>query len=105
MLKNKPLWLAVLSAAFLTCAATPGSTLSGAAGCWACVPEGMQVKSIAATTTRTGLKVRSALDTSVYPKGVAVPDAEMQTLYLKPEAFHGEWNYALLPRQRLPGTD
>jgi hypothetical protein len=56
------------------------------------------------TTTRTGLQVRSALDTNAYPKGLAVPDREMQTLYLKPEAFHGEWNYALLPRQRLPGT-
>jgi transposase len=59
---------------------------------------------IAATTTRTGLRVRSALDTRAYPKGLTVPDAEMETLYLRPEAFHGEWNYALLPRQRLPGT-
>jgi len=59
---------------------------------------------IAATTTRTGLKVRSTLDQNTYPKGVTVPDREMATLYLQPEAFHGEWNYALLPRQRLPGT-
>ncbi len=59
---------------------------------------------IAATTTRTGLKVRSALDQDAYPAGVTVPDREMETLYLRPEAFHGEWNYALLPRQRLPGT-
>jgi len=59
---------------------------------------------IAATTTRTGLKVRSALDRNAYPAGVTVPDREMETLYLRPEAFHGEWNYALLPRQRLLGT-
>jgi Rhodopirellula transposase DDE domain len=63
------------------------------------------VNLIAATTTGTGLKVRSALDTNAYPKGVTVRDAEMQTLYLRTDAFHGEWNYALLPRQRLPAID
>ena len=63
------------------------------------------VKLIAATTTRTGLKVRSALDQRPYPAGVAVPDAEMQTLYLQRESFHGEWNYSLLPRPRLLPPD
>jgi transposase len=62
------------------------------------------VKLIAATTTRTGLTVRSGLDTSDYPSGVAVSDAEMETLYLRTDPFHGEWNYSLLPRQRLPLT-
>ena len=60
---------------------------------------------IAATTTRTGLRVRSELDTGAYPKGVTVPDAEMKTLYLRPDAFHGEWNYSILPRERLPLTE
>ncbi len=60
---------------------------------------------IAATTTRTGLRVRSELDTNDYPTGVTVSDAEMETLYLRTDAFHGEWNYSLLPRQRLPLTD
>jgi hypothetical protein len=60
------------------------------------------VKLIAATTTRTGLRVRSGLDRNAYPKGVSVSDADMATLYLRPDAFHGEWNYSLLPRQRLP---
>jgi hypothetical protein len=60
------------------------------------------VKLIAATTTRTGLRVRSALDTGDYPSGVAVSDKEMETLYLRKDPFHGEWNYSLLPRQRLP---
>ena len=59
------------------------------------------VKLIAATTTKTGLKVRSGLDENAYPAGVSVSDADMQTLYLRPDAFHGEWNYSLLPRQRL----
>ena len=60
------------------------------------------VKLIAATTTRTGLRVRSGLDRNAYPKGVSVSDADMATLYLRPDAFHGEWNYTLLPRLMLP---
>ena len=60
------------------------------------------VKLIAATTTRTGLRVKSGLDTGEYPKGVKVGDAEMETLYLRRDAFHGDWNYTLLPRERLP---
>jgi hypothetical protein len=60
------------------------------------------VNLIAATTTRTGLKVRSGLDTGDYPKGVKVGDAEMEALYLQRDAFHGDWNYTLIPRERLP---
>ena len=60
------------------------------------------VKLIAATTTRTGLRVRSALDENAYPAGRTVSDADMATLYLRPDAFHGEWNYSLLPRLMLP---
>jgi len=59
------------------------------------------VNLIAATTTKTGLKVRSALDQNEYPAGTTVSDAAMETLRLRTEDFHGEWNYSLLPRQRL----
>ena len=62
----------------------------------------MIVKLIAATTTRTGLRVRSALDRNHYPAGRTVSDADMATLHLRPNAFHGEWNYSLLPRLMLP---
>ena len=60
------------------------------------------VKLIAATTTRTRLRVRSGLDENAYPAGLSVSDADMETLYLRPDAFHGEWNYSLLPRLMLP---
>ncbi len=60
------------------------------------------VNLIGATTTRTGLRVRSELDPTRYPAGVSVSDREMETLYLRPDAFHGEWNYSLLPRLMLP---
>ena len=59
------------------------------------------VNLIGATTTRTGLRVRAGLDTNQYPAGRIVSDGEIETLYLQRDAFHGEWNYSLLPRQRL----
>ena len=60
------------------------------------------VKLIGATTTRTGLRVRSELDTNRYPAGRAVSDAELDAIYLRRDGFHGEWNYSLLPRLTLP---
>ena len=60
------------------------------------------VNLIAATTTRTGLRVHSELDTNTYPAGRKVSDHDMQTLYLRPDTFHGEWDYSLLPRLTLP---
>ena len=59
------------------------------------------VNLIGSTTTRTGLRVSSGLDTNTYPAGRTVSDDEIETLYLQRDAFHGEWNYSLLPRQRL----
>jgi hypothetical protein len=53
---------------------------------------------IAATTTKTGLQVRCELDTRAYPKGIKVSDAEMDTLNIKGDAFHPEWNYTIAPR-------
>ncbi|WP_326594192.1 ISAzo13 family transposase [Streptomyces sp. NBC_01294] len=56
------------------------------------------VQSIAATTTRTGLRVRAELDTNTYPTGVRIKDAEMAALPLTRHAFQGAWNYALHPQ-------
>ncbi|MGW0886187.1 ISAzo13 family transposase, partial [Streptomyces sp. NPDC002671] len=56
------------------------------------------VQSIAATTTRTGLRVMAELDTNTYPTGVAIDDAEMAALPLTRHIFHGDWNYALHPQ-------
>jgi len=60
------------------------------------------VELIGATTTRTGLKVRSGPDTDACPAGVKVRDADMQKLHLRRDDFHGDWNYTLIPRLRLP---
>lgn len=56
------------------------------------------VELIAATTTKTGLLVRCQLDTRTYPKGIKVTDAEMDTLNLRGDPFHPEWNYTITPR-------
>jgi len=55
------------------------------------------VKLIANTRTATGLKVRCILDTRRYPKEVRVTDEQMETVRLKPDAFHGDWNYTIRP--------
>jgi hypothetical protein len=56
------------------------------------------VNLIAATTTRTGLRVQSQLDTGKYPKGIKVGKQEFATIHLHPDTFHGEWNYTITPR-------
>jgi hypothetical protein len=57
---------------------------------------------ISATTTKTGLKVESALDTRTYQKGIKVSNAEMKRLDIAGDAFHPEWNYTIRPRQQPP---
>src|SRR3984893_6477238 len=56
------------------------------------------VNLIAATTTRTGLRVQSQLDTGKYPKGIKVGKQEFAAIQLRTDTFHGEWNYAISPR-------
>jgi Rhodopirellula transposase DDE domain len=57
------------------------------------------VNLIAATTTRTGLHVRSQLDTGKYPKGIKVSKAEYTAIRLYPDVFHGDWNYSITPHR------
>ena len=56
------------------------------------------VNLIGNTTTRKGLIVRAALDRGSYPIGKRVSEKDMLLLKLERNAFHGDWNYALLPR-------
>jgi hypothetical protein len=57
---------------------------------------------IAATTTAAGLAVASYLDTDPYPAGVKITDAQMATIQLQRDAFHGEWNYTIAPHDPPP---
>ena len=56
------------------------------------------VQLIASTTTRTGLNVKSGIDTNRYPAGIKVSDEDMATINISPHDFHGEWNYTITPR-------
>jgi len=53
------------------------------------------VNTIAATTTRTGLRVRAELDTGAYDTGARVSDRQMEALPLTRHDWHGDWNYTL----------
>ena len=54
---------------------------------------------IARTTTAKGLKVICRLDRRKYPTGRQVSDQQMQRINLKPNKFHGEWNYVIQPTE------
>jgi hypothetical protein len=56
------------------------------------------VNLIAATTTRTGLRVKAALDTRRCETAVQIPDEVFARLRITPHAFHGDWNYTVAPR-------
>ena len=68
------------------------------------------MQTIAATTTSTGLTVHAELDQTPYPKGIKIPDDDMNALVdnhiLTRHDFHGEWNYTLHPTGRdTPTTE
>jgi Rhodopirellula transposase DDE domain len=55
------------------------------------------VRLIAGTTTAKGLKVTCRLDHHKYPVGRKISDQEFSQVNLRPDKFHGEWNYTILP--------
>jgi hypothetical protein len=57
------------------------------------------VSLIAATTTATGLRVHSELDTASYESGIKVSDQEIAQVTLRRDQFHGNWNYEIQPRK------
>jgi hypothetical protein len=55
------------------------------------------VNTIAATRTRTGLRVEAALDARDYPLEVSVSKARMDALPIQPHPYRGAWNYTIHP--------
>jgi len=55
------------------------------------------VKLIAHTTTAKGLAVTCRLDRRKYPIGCKVTDQDFAAIPIKPQSFHGEWNYTIYP--------
>jgi Rhodopirellula transposase DDE domain len=65
------------------------------------------IATIGAVTTSTGLDVRAVLDENSCPAGLKISDEQARDIEdrcLARHAFHGEWNYALLPVPR-PAPD
>ncbi len=58
------------------------------------------VKLIAKTTTAKGLTVTCRLDRRKYATGRKVTTDEMKRINLRPDRFHGEWNYVIAPWAR-----
>jgi len=62
------------------------------------VSRAVVVNLIGHTTTKTGLEIHSELNENSYPTGREVTNQQMESLSIKREKFHGEWNYTLVPR-------
>ena len=60
------------------------------------------VQLIGSTSTETGLKVCCEIDGNRYPRGIKVPEREMQAINISRHEFHGEWNYTISPNQQPP---
>jgi len=60
------------------------------------ISHAVTVKLIAASGTRAGRRVRARLDTNSF-EGIKVSQAEPENVRLRPDSFHGDWNYAILP--------
>jgi hypothetical protein len=55
------------------------------------------VSLIGSTKTDRGLRVRAEIDPGEYATGVVITDAQMASVRLERDAFHGEWNYTIRP--------
>lgn len=56
------------------------------------------VSLIAATRTSKGLKVRCELDPGRYPEGEKITDAQLSSINIRRDPFHGDWNYTIRPK-------
>jgi hypothetical protein len=61
------------------------------------VSQAVVVNLIANTTTRGGLKIKSAIDNAEYKIGIKVTDEQFETINITRHKFHGDWNYSIAP--------
>ncbi len=59
------------------------------------------VNLISHTTTKAGLVVKSAVDNTVYEKGIKVSDQELARVAMRRHEFHGEWNYTIRRKRKV----
>src|SRR3972149_6849475 len=58
------------------------------------------VNLIGSTRTAQGLEVHAWLDEREYMKGRKVSDAQLAELRIRPNKFHGDWNYEIHPQHK-----
>ena len=58
------------------------------------------VNLVGSTRTNKGLEVHCWLDEGKYVKGRKITKYEMQTVRIKRNTFHGDWNYEILPNKK-----
>jgi len=58
------------------------------------------VSLVSSTRTDAGLEVHCQLDENDYLKGRKISDAKMAEIKIKRNAFQGDWNYEIAPRQK-----
>ena len=56
------------------------------------------VNLIANTNTKSGLTIKSKLDSNFYQKGIKVAKSEIDNINITKDVFHGEWNYKITPQ-------
>lgn len=69
---------------------------------WAATPltsYAVVLEAIRSTKTTTGLHVEATLFSTIYQKGLAVTDAEMDLLMCQKHAVCPQWNYTIHPRK------
>jgi len=59
------------------------------------------VQLIGNTTTKNGLMIQAELDENTYKKGIIVSDEALEKVNLIADKFHGEWNYSIIPNQKI----
>jgi transposase len=64
------------------------------------VSQAVIVNLIGHTTTRQGLRVNASLDTARYERKIKISKEQLESLRLSRDAYHGDWNYKLTPRQQ-----
>ena len=62
------------------------------------------VNLIGNTTTSSGLRIQAQLDENTYEAGIKVTDQELADIMIERDAFHGEWNYKIAPRNTHQST-
>lgn len=72
---------------------------------WPLASHEVMLRTIAATTSRTGLTVHAELDSGEYPTGIRISDEAIAALPITRHRFHGDWNYTFHPADHQPCPD